>query len=182
MVDSGAKSARFARGVVAAAALVAFLVPGVWAFPGQSKPTTPPKAVKHDGRHEIEGLEEKWRDAMLKNDAAAMEVLLSEDYVGIRPNGTLETKEQTLARTRSGSPRLKSFQVAERKVRFYGSTALVTSMVVIESSSTEDERSGTFRFTRVYARDARGAWKIVNFEATRLKSADGRPEDTVDKK
>ena len=172
MVDAGAKSARFARSVVAVAALFAILVPTGWAFPGQNKQGSPPKAIKHDGRHEIEGLEAKWREAILKNDAVAMEALLSEDYVGIRPNGTLETKEQTLTRIRSGPTRLKSFQVVERKIRFYGSTSLVTSLVVIESSSPDDERSGTYRYTRVYARDPRGAWKIVNFEATRLRSPD----------
>ncbi len=176
MVDAGAKSARFARGVFAVAALLAFVAPAGWAFPGQNNQGSPPKAFKHDGRHEIERLEDKWRDAILKNDAVAMDALLSEDYVGIRQNGTLETKEQTLTRIRSGPTRLKSFQVVERKIRFYGSTALVTSMVVVETTGFDDERSGTFRYTRVYARDSRGAWKIVNFEATRLRSADGRPE------
>jgi ketosteroid isomerase-like protein len=172
MLGAEMNFARFARRILPCAVLAPMLALTGWAFPGQNQRPGLPRAEKHEGRHEIDRLEDKWRNAILKNDAAALEPLLAEEYVGIRPNGTLETRDQFLARVRGISTHLAGYEVIERKVRFYGRTALVTSLVAITDTSKDDNLSGSYRYTRVYARDPEGAWKIVNFEATRLNSPD----------
>jgi len=48
-------------------------------------------------------------------------------------------------------------------------TALVTSLAEVRGSSADGDFSGRYRYTRVYVRDARGAWKIVSFEASRIR-------------
>ncbi len=132
-----------------------------------------PRAQKHESRHEIDQLEDQWRDAMLKGDTAVMNSLLADDYMAITPYGTLQTKDEALASLRSGRWHVTSLTLTDRKVRFYGTTAVVTSIADIEGTSPEGNISGSYRYTRVYARDLQGEWKIVNFEANRIR----QPED-----
>ena len=67
----------------------------------------------------------------------AMEILLADDYIAITPNGTLQSKEQTLANLRSGAMHIKSLEFSDRKVRFYGQTALVTSRAEVNGTNCE---------------------------------------------
>jgi ketosteroid isomerase-like protein len=54
-------------------------------------------------------------------------------------------------------------------VRFYGTTALVTSRADVSGTNTGGDFSGSFRYTRVYVRNAEGKWKVVSFEASRIR-------------
>jgi len=131
-----------------------------------------PRAQKHESRHEIDQLENQWRDAVLQGDTAIMNSLLADDYMAITAYGTLQTREEALASLRSGRWHITSLNLLDRKVRFYGRTALVTSIAEVEGTSQEGNLSGSYRYTRVYVRDAQGAWKIVSFEASRIRHPD----------
>lgn len=120
-------------------------------------------------RHEIDHLEDHWRDAVLNRNVAAMDALLANDYMAITANGTLESKDETLSRMRTGAVRITSIDVTDRKVRFYGSTALVTSRAEVTGTTPEGDLKGSYRYTRVYVRDAGGVWRIVSFEASRIR-------------
>lgn len=133
-----------------------------------------PRSERHESRHEIDQLEETWRAAILKRDAAAMASLLSDDYIGITGNGTLQSKDDTLANMRSGTAHFTRMDLSDRKVRFYGQTALVTSRAEVSGTTPNGDINGSFRYTRVYVRDAKGVWKIVSFEASRIREPDSR--------
>jgi ketosteroid isomerase-like protein len=128
-----------------------------------------PRGEKHESRREIDQLEEKWRNAVLTGDVAAMDSLLADDYIAISASGTLQTKEDTLARMRSGRRHITSIELSDSKVRFYGTTALVTSFAEVTGVNAEGEAIGNFRYTHVYVRNAQGQWKIVSFEASRIR-------------
>lgn len=128
-----------------------------------------PLAPKHESRHEIDQLEDAWRDAVLSSDTKAMESLLSDDYISITASGTLQNKDQTLANLKSGRVHIASLLVSDRKVRFYGTTAVVTSLATIQATTPDGQVNGNFRYTRVYVRDTQGKWKIVSFEASRVR-------------
>ena len=131
-----------------------------------------PRNQRHELKHVIDRLEDRWRDAIVKSDTVALGSLLSEDYIAITPWGTLQTKQETLASMRSGRLRITSLTVTDRKVRFYGSTALVTSMALVSGIRDNNPISGYFRYTRVYIRNPQGVWKIVSFEASRVRHPD----------
>jgi ketosteroid isomerase-like protein len=128
-----------------------------------------PRAQKHEGRHEIDQLEEAWRKAVLTANIAAMDSLLADDYMAITPNGTLQSKEQTLANLRSGATHFTAIEITDRRVRFYRATALVTSRADVSGANAGGDFSGSFRFTRVYVRNEQGKWKVVSFEASRIR-------------
>jgi len=127
-----------------------------------------PRAQRHERRHEIDHLEELWRNAVLKDDTAAMSSLLAEDYIGITPAGTLQTKDEELASLRSGRTHFTTLEITDRKVRFYGAAAIVTSTADVQATTPDGDLSGSYRYTRVYAQDPQGVWKIVSFEANRV--------------
>lgn len=127
-----------------------------------------PRGERHEVRHEIDRLEDHWRDAILNRNAAAMDSLLASDYMAITANGTLESKDETLSRMRNGAVHITSLDVTDRKVRFYGGTALVTSRADVTGTTPEGALKGSYRYTRVYVRDPSGTWRIVSFEASRI--------------
>ncbi len=127
------------------------------------------KVNKHEDRNEIFQLEEMWRDAMLKGDTAAMSGLLSDDYIAITSAGTLQTKDEAISNLRTRRVHVSTLEVSERKVRFYGTTALVNSVAYVQGTTPDGDVSGSYRYTRVYVRDAQDRWKIVSFEASRMR-------------
>ncbi|MGO9436673.1 MAG: nuclear transport factor 2 family protein [Terracidiphilus sp.] len=132
-----------------------------------------PRAERHEVRHEIDHLEDHWRDAILSRNVAAMDSLLASDYMAITANGTLQSKDETLANLRNGTFQIKSLEISDRKVRFYGATALVTSRAEVSGTTPDGELNGSYRYTRVYVRDANGVWRIVSFEASRIREPGG---------
>ena len=160
-------SVHLSRRMALVSMLVAVLVQAAFANPQHPGM---PRAQKHDAHHEIDQLEEAWRNAALTSTVAAMNTLLADDYMAISARGTLQTKEQALARLASGRAHYTSLALSDRKVRFYGTTALVTSFAEVAGSNADGEDiSGSFRYTRVYVRNAQGKWKIVSFEASRIR-------------
>lgn len=127
-----------------------------------------PLLHREDRLHrEIENLESQWRTALVQNDVATINRLLADDYLGINPNGTLETKADALALRRSGREKISSIEPENIKVRVYGDTAVVTSRVAVEGHDGERDISGRYHYTRVYSHRS-GEWKVVSFEASRI--------------
>lgn len=130
-------------------------------------------AMFHDAHHvwrnELFQMEDNWRSALLRNNANAMSALLADDYMAITVNGMLESREQTLAHMRSGVLRIRSLAISDRKVRFYGGTAVVTCLAQVSGSTHEGDVTGSYRYTHVWVRDGKGPWKIVSFEASRIR-------------
>ena len=131
---------------------------------------------KHDAKRQVEALEEQWRQAQLIGDVAAMDKLLSDDYIGITMTGQVNTKTQQLDRMRMHKIALTKLDLGDRQVKLVGSIAIVTSRAEVEGTNEGAPVKGTYRYTRVYQRLPSGAWKITSFEATRVPG----PKNPVD--
>src|ERR1700739_3427170 len=75
-----------------------------------------PRAEKHETRHQIENLEEAWRNAVLKGNIPAMDALLADDYMAISPTGILQSKEQGPSQLRPGGGFLYFIYLSARRV------------------------------------------------------------------
>jgi ketosteroid isomerase-like protein len=131
-----------------------------------------PRTQKHETRHEIDQLEDIWCNALLRSNVAAMDALLADDFMAITSSGTLQTRDQALASLRSGQTHFTAINISERKVRFYRTTALVTSLAQVKGTAGGHDISGSYRYTRVYVRDDKGKWKVVSFEASRIRDSE----------
>ena len=132
----------------------------------------------HDAKQQIEQLEDEWRTAQIAGDAAAMDRLLSDDYIGISMSGQVNTKAQQLARIRSHALTVSRLDIEDRKIKLLGQVAVVTVRASVQGVSEGTPLNGNFRYTRVYQHLPTGAWKITNFEATRIPG-DGKPQDAA---
>lgn len=154
--------ARVGRGVVAGVALATLIACG-------ASLAAMPRAEKHEIRHQIEKLEDAWRNAVLHGNSSAMDALLADDYMAITPTGILQSKEQALASLRGGTIHFNSLALSDRKIRLYGNTAIVTSRAEVTGTSPDGNMVGNYRYTRVYVKDAKGVWRIVSFEASKIR-------------
>ena len=135
-------------------------------FPGQSSTLMP----THSSRlhREIVHLEEQYREAMLSGNITTMDHMLADDYVGIEPNGMIESKNQTLALWRDHIMRFRAIDLSDLHVRIYGDTAVVTSKAHVIGVGPDGNLDGEYRYTRVYHRKG-NQWQIVSFEANRIR-------------
>jgi ketosteroid isomerase-like protein len=146
--------------------LLALLAGAVYPVPAQGHRPHPRR--KDDWKHQVEKLEDVWRNAQLNTDVDAMDKLLSDDYVGITMSGQVVTKVQQLDRMRGRTLLLKKMELDDLKVKLIGTTAIVQGRAEVDGTDDGTPTHGTFRYTRVYTRLPSGAWKITNFEATRV--------------
>ena len=106
---------------------------------------------------------------MLKGNSSALAALLADDYTAISAKGAIQTKEQAISNLQTGALQLTELTLSDRKVRIYGSTAVVTSLAELTGGKSDVEMTGRYRYTRVYIRNQQGQWKIVSFEASRIQ-------------
>jgi hypothetical protein len=105
--------------------------------------------------------------ALLNNDLEALSKLYSNDYMLVRPDGSVFNKDEILSDLRESDLTFKSIKLNSEKVRIYGSTGILTG-----ESHTVVERFGVlssayFRFVAVYARIGE-ALKLIHFQSTSL--------------
>jgi ketosteroid isomerase-like protein len=115
--------------------------------------------------HIIEKLEGMWQQAELSSNTASMETMLAEDYLGIYGDGTLATKAETIDSFKKGTTKFSHIHTWDRKIRVFGSTAVVVSKAQVTGEHDGESLSGLYRYTRVYHRHS-GVWQIVSFEAS----------------
>ena len=119
-------------------------------------------------RAEISMLEAQWRRAQLAEDVPTMDKLLADEFLGVTASGQVVTKAQQLDRMRTRRLDLSRLDVSDTKIKISGNLAVVTSLAQLDGQADGAPFRGSFRYTRVYQRVGRGAWKITNFEATRV--------------
>lgn len=135
-------------------------------------------ASKHDEKREIQTMEEAWKTALIAGDAAALDNLTSEDYIGISMTGQVNTKMQQLDRIRNRTLVITQMDMSDIKIKLVGAVAIVTCLAQIEGTNEGFAIHGTFRYTRVYQRLSPGVWKTTNFEATRVPGNRRQPPPT----
>lgn len=115
----------------------------------------------------ISRLENKWINAELQVNVTVMGSMLSEDYLGITPDGTLQTKAQAIVAYKDGAMHFTRMESSDRKIRVYGSTVVVVSKVDVAGTRDGQDISGLYRYTRVY-HSVGTTWQIVSFEASKI--------------
>ncbi|MHB8303720.1 MAG: nuclear transport factor 2 family protein [Acidobacteriaceae bacterium] len=137
-------------------------------------PSADGKTIPHP-RHQpkqvvriIETLEGRWQQAELENNTNVMAAMLSDNYLGIYADGMLATKAETIAAFKDGSTRFTRLATSDRKIRVFGSTAVVVSKAEVIGVSDGESINGHYRYTRVYHRSD-GVWKIVSFEVSSMQ-------------
>jgi ketosteroid isomerase-like protein len=115
----------------------------------------------------IKAKTEQLNQAALKGDVATYDKLLADDYTSISVLGTASNKAQILENIKSGRLKFEAIDVSDMKVRVYGDTALVNSVVNVKGHLGDADVSGQWRSVRVWVK-RNGQWRSVLFQATRI--------------
>jgi hypothetical protein len=111
---------------------------------------------------EIIALEARLRSAQLAADVVELDALIAERLLFTGPDGQVGTKAQDLDAHRSGIVRFRAHEPEELRVRRIGGDVAVTALrarLAVEVAGTLV--SGTYRYTRVWAREDGEAWRVV---------------------
>jgi ketosteroid isomerase-like protein len=111
---------------------------------------------------EIVALEEQLRAAQLDADVAALDRLISDDLLFAGPDGRLATKRQDLDAHVAGIVRFRRHEPEELRIRRVGADVALTALrarLAVEVNGALVE--GAYRYTRVWAREPDGAWRVV---------------------
>jgi ketosteroid isomerase-like protein len=124
------------------------------------------------GDDEIAELEGELRMAQLTADVAALDRLISDDLLFAGPDGRLATKAQDLDAHRTGIVRFRKHEPQELRVRRVGKNVAIVSLEThLEVQVADGISSGTFRYTRVWARDKDGGWRVVGGQVSEIGRA-----------
>src|SRR5438270_1277376 len=99
---------------------------------------------------EVLRLAETWTTAELRGDTSFLETLLTDDFIGIGPLGFMLTKQEWLARHRSGDLKYETFNLDEVKVRVYNDAAILTGRQVQHAAYRGYPIQCQFRITLVF--------------------------------
>jgi ketosteroid isomerase-like protein len=105
--------------------------------------------------------------ALTAQNYAALEALYSDDYMLVRPDGSVLNKQEVLQDLRNNGLTFHSIDLLQSLVRIYGSTAVLTGESRTVTSRDGAENRAHFRFIAVYARDGE-AIRLAHFQSTTL--------------
>jgi ketosteroid isomerase-like protein len=102
-----------------------------------------------------------YQAAVEKNDVATMDRILADGFVLVVGTGKVFTKSDLLEEARSGRVLYERQDAAERTVRLWGDTAVVTAL--LSAKGTEDGKPFAYRvwYSDTYVR-APGGWRYVH--------------------
>ena len=133
---------------------------------GQS--ATNQESQNNKSEQEVRQMIEKYRTALLKRDASALEKIWADDYVFVTASGDVLTKAQRLENIKSGATTLDSIKEEENiAVRVYQNSAVATSRVTIKGQYGGQPTNGQYRSTHVWVKGPAG-WQLVSNQLTTL--------------
>jgi ketosteroid isomerase-like protein len=123
---------------------------------------------------EIVACEGALRAAQLAADTAALDRLLSDALLFTGPDGELGTKAADLEAHGSGVVRFRAHEPEELRVRRVRDDVAVSALrarLAVEVAGTLHR--GTYRYTRVWAREGGGPWRVVGGHVSEVRAPSG---------
>jgi len=111
---------------------------------------------------DIVRLEARIRAAQLSADVIALNELISENLLFTGPDGQLGTKAQDIEAYRSGAVKFLAHVPEELRIRRVGVDVAIAALRTQLTVNVAGNLSrGTYRYTRVWAREDNITWRVV---------------------
>jgi len=105
-------------------------------------------------------LENKWVDALVKADAAALAAIFADSYVDSDEHGHRSDKRGVLAVLNSGELKMTSIKLSDMKAHVYGDAAVVTGSAAQAGTFKGQSINATIIFTDTFVKQ-NGKWRAV---------------------
>jgi len=118
----------------------------------------------------VKKVEQEFREALLHDDIAALDKILSHDFIRTPPTTPSTTKAQWLELIRSGKQKYLSFDTKEVKYRAYGDTVVVNAVAALRVRVNGRQESDLqLRVLQVWVRQD-GKWLLVALQGNQTPS------------
>jgi ketosteroid isomerase-like protein len=119
---------------------------------------------------EVTKASQEYTEMIRRRAAAAIERVLTEEYVLTNETGQMRNKAQELERVKNSPYKLESLTMSEQKVRVYNGNMAVETGKINYKSADKDGKSlaGIERYTTVWIRRD-GRWQIVSDHLSDVK-------------
>ena len=126
---------------------------------------------------EIVILEARIRAAQLSADLTALNDLISDDLLFTGPDGQLGTKAQDIEAYRSGTVQFMAHVPEELRIRRVSADVAISALRAQLTVNVAGNLSrGTYRYTRVWAREDGRTWRVVGGHVSLVNSLDGEAQ------
>jgi ketosteroid isomerase-like protein len=119
-------------------------------------------------KNEIVALDQQVNDAAVHGDLQTLGKIMSDDYVGVAPDGMILQKAMIAAHYQAGTLHYSSVVNSDVEIHVHDDCAVLTAIATVKGHDGDTDLSGTYRIMRVFLRRA-GAWQIVAFQATAMR-------------
>lgn len=110
-------------------------------------------------------LEDEWGEALIHDDAAAMDRFLAPDFTFIEPDGTTKDRAAYLADRGKNPFDTSSFVNDELRVRWYGDSAVVSGHATVQEDIEGKHYAFQLRWQELWVK-RKGQWKVVCSQGT----------------
>jgi ketosteroid isomerase-like protein len=119
-----------------------------------------PEEVSHTHREDFYG-------ALRNNDLEKLSQIYSDDYMLVRPDGSVFTKAQILNDLKTHAMSFSSIELENEKIRIYGSVGVLTGDSKITTFRDGKESKTEFRLVAVYHKQS-DRIELVHFQSSPL--------------
>ncbi len=127
-----------------------------------------------DQKGEITEVLSEWASAEQRGDTTLLKRLLTDDFLGVGPLGFTLSKEDWLARPRSGDLKYDTFQLTDVQSRSYGTAVVVVAHHVTKGAYRDRAIPSDLRATLVLVNPS-GAWLLAGIYMSFIAGTPGAP-------
>jgi ketosteroid isomerase-like protein len=110
---------------------------------------------------------ELFYSALKSRDWVQLAAIYSDDYMLVRPDGSVLSKQEVLKDLQVGGLEFKNIEIADTKVRIHGDTAILTAESRTVTSRQAEATTSHFRLVAVYVGE-QGVPRLVHFQSILL--------------
>jgi ketosteroid isomerase-like protein len=115
-------------------------------------------------------LDQQINVAAVNGDLKTLGTVMSDDYVGVAPNGMILRKAVIAQHYQAGMLHYASVMNSDIEIHVHDDCAVLTAIALLKGHDGDTDLSGTYRIMRIFLR--RGTeWKIVGFQATPIRQS-----------
>ena len=127
-----------------------------------------------EAEQQIRKVEEERRQAILRNDIKALDLLIAPEYTAVFNlfGGKVTTRADELALNQPDARKVESWNPTDVSVRIYENVGLVVGLAEIIDVLNGDRRHIRVRYTHVWVK-RNGGWQLVHRHTTRVATIEG---------
>ena len=110
---------------------------------------------------------QEFNGALLAQDLDGLSRIYADDYMLVRPDGSVLSKQEVLRDLRDGGLIFRSIEIGDVNVRIYGQTALLTGDSRTTTSRFGKEAQAHVRLVAVYVAES-GRLRLAHFQSVSL--------------